>query len=299
MSDESWIQRVTSLNQWQRNGERAPHKPLLLLYAIGRLQRTGSSSMSFAVAESDLRHLIEEYGPPRPAHPEYPFHHLVNDGLWEVRTPAGPGSPGTRLSDLRAGAVGELAPDFARAIEGEPSLFAEVVRAILDTNFPGTLHDDVLSSVGINLEPSELQQARPKSVRRRDPAFREMVLTAYEYQCAVCGYDGQLFREAVGLEAAHVRWWAADGPDELSNALALCSLHHKLFDRGAIGATLNHEVMVSSHFIGRSEAADTVVLSLVGRPLVMPQSGQPQPHPTQIAWHHKEVFRTPERQLVR
>jgi predicted restriction endonuclease len=32
-------------------------------------------------------------------------------------------------------------------------------------------------------------------------------------------------------EAAHGRWWAAHGPDEVTNALALCSLHHELFHR--------------------------------------------------------------------
>ena len=62
------------------------------------------------------------------------------------------------------------------------------------------------------------------------------MLTAYEYQCAVrLRIRWTLLREAVGLEAAHIRWWAADGPDEVDNAVALCSLHHKLLDRGAIG----------------------------------------------------------------
>ena len=54
------------------------------------------------------------------------------------------------------------------------------------------------------------------------------MLLAYEYRSAICGLDGQLFRQAVGIDAAHIRWWAADGPDEVGNALALCSLHHKL-----------------------------------------------------------------------
>jgi hypothetical protein len=31
------------------------------------------------------------------------------------------------------------------------------------------------------------------------------------------------------------RWFAFDGPDTPDNGLALCSLHHKLFDLGALG----------------------------------------------------------------
>jgi putative restriction endonuclease len=282
-------------DQWQRGGERAPHKPLLLLYALGRLQQTGLPSVPFADAEGDLRRLLEEFGPPRSTSPAYPFHHLVSDGLWEVRTPGGPGSPGTNLRDLRAGAVGELTPDFARDMERDPRGFAEVVRAILNTNFPATLQGDILDAVGLSLEGIDTPAEPTKQKRRRDPSFREMVLTAYEYQCAICGYDGQLFREAVGIEAAHIRWWAADGPDEVSNAMALCSLHHKLFDRGAIGLTENRTTVVSSHFIGRSNASNSSVLALVDQPLVAPQVGQPMPHPNQIAWHRSEVFRDPAR----
>jgi len=293
----TWIERVTSLNQWRRGGERAPHKPLLLLYALGRLKRTGSASMTFTDAEPDLSRLLEEFGPPRHTSPGYPFHHLTSDGLWVVHTRAGEGSPGPNLRDLRAGAVGSLAPDFAADLEHDPRLLASVVRAILDASFPATLHSDILDAVGIDLEPAELAEVRVLggSTRRRDPAFRERVLTAYEYRCAVCGYDGQLLREAVGIEAAHIRWWAAHGPDEVANALALCSLHHKLFDRGAIGLTPAHSVAVSSHFIGRSPAADSLVLSLVGQAVLDPQAGEQRPHVDHLAWHGREVFRAPAR----
>ncbi len=294
---EAWITRVTSLNQWRRGGERAPHKPLLLLYALGRLQRTGSTSVAFADAEPELKRLLEEFGPPRPPHPEYPFHHLTTDGLWIVQMPSGTGSPGTGVRALRAGAVGSLAPDFAHDLEDDPHLLAGVVRAILDANFPATLHGDIQAAVGIDLEPADLAEVSMpgQSKRHRDPTFRERVLTAYEYRCAVCGYDGQLLREAVGIEAAHIRWWAADGPDEVDNAVSLCSLHHKLLDRGAIGLSPDCTIAVSSRFIGRSPIADSLVLSLVGSPLLGPQAGEPRPQSRHVAWHTTEVFRAPAR----
>ena len=132
---EDWVKRVVSLAQWRHGGERAPHKPLLLLYTLGRLQRTGSSAVSFVDAEGDLSRLLEEFGPPRKTTPVYPFHHLTNDGLWEVRTPTGVGSPGPTLTALRAGAVGELDVEFSRSLVRDPRLFASVVRAILDAEF--------------------------------------------------------------------------------------------------------------------------------------------------------------------
>ena len=77
------------------------------------------------------------------------------------------------------------------------------------------------------------------------------MLVAYEYRCGVCGYDGWLGREAVGLDAAHVRWWAFDGPDTVDNGVSLCALHHKLFDRGVIGISDERTVRVSQPFVGR------------------------------------------------
>jgi putative restriction endonuclease len=75
-------------------------------------------------------------------------------------------------------------------------------------------------------------------------------------------------------------------------------LHHKLFDRGAIGLTAGHSVAISSHFLGRSPVADALVLSFVGKPLLAPQVGQPRPRATHVAWHNREVFRTPAREAA-
>ncbi len=296
-----WVRRVTSLRQWQQAGERAPHKPLLLLYAIGRWQRTGSSSLAFVDAKSDLTRLLVEFGPPRPPKPSYPFHHLENDeGLWTVHTNSGVGSPGSGIGQLvESGAIGSLTAEFTAALS-DPQTLGRVVRALLDTNFPETIQQDILDTVGIDLDGAVVGVVgnEGSKERRRDPAFRKEVLLAYEYRCAVCGYDGQLMRETVGIEAAHIRWWAAQGPYEVSNALALCSLHHKLLDRGVIGITADFTVNVSQHFRGRSPAADTLVLAHAGRPLVVPQSGQPQPDPSHISWQTKEVFRSPERAVA-
>ena len=60
------------------------------------------------------------------------------------------------------------------------------------------------------------------------------MLTAYEWRCAVCGLDVRLGSVSIILEAAHIKWHQAGGPDEESNGLALGVLHHKAFDLGAL-----------------------------------------------------------------
>jgi putative restriction endonuclease len=147
---EDWLARVGSIRAWRRGGVRAPHKPLLLLYALGRLQgdRT-NAAISFADAEGPLRDLLDEYGPPNPTSPGYPFHHLTNDGLWVVNTEAGRGSPGPNLGALRSqGARGQLDAGFAQALLADPSLLSRVARYLLDANFPPSLHNDIAAAVG-------------------------------------------------------------------------------------------------------------------------------------------------------
>ncbi|HUR18922.1 MAG TPA: HNH endonuclease [Acidimicrobiales bacterium] len=299
-SSDDWLRRIAGIRQWVRRGERAPHKPLLLLYAMGRLQRTGSTEVAYVEAEPALDELLRDFGPPgRKTSPAYPFHHLQSDGLWAVASPGGSDSdPGANPGRLRrAGAIGRLSADFETALLTDPRLLVLAARLLLDANFPESLHADICSLVGLDLEAVEVQAVRERaaSLRRRDPHFRDAVLVAYEYCCAMCGYDGRLGTEAVGLDAAHVRWWAFEGPDTVDNALCLCSFHHKLFDRGAVGIGDDHTVDVSARFVGRGRAAEVFVLDLLGKPLHEPQRGQALPALDHVQWHRGQVFSGPPR----
>jgi len=72
-SRDDWLQKVRGIQSWQAGGLRAPHKPLLLLYAFGRLQRTGEGTVSFEEAATPLKELLREYSPTgQVLHPECP-----------------------------------------------------------------------------------------------------------------------------------------------------------------------------------------------------------------------------------
>ncbi|MFD3621620.1 phosphorothioated DNA-binding restriction endonuclease [Streptomyces sp. NPDC058676] len=285
-----WLERTAKLRQWARNGTRAPHKPLLLLYALGRFQEDAEGELRYSAVEADLQRLMTEYGPPNRTTPAYPFHHLVSDGVWEVRTDRGPGSPGTGLRELReAGAAGRLAPELRSVLRRDRQLLTRIARLLLDRHFPPSLHGELCEAVGLELEPMEIERLSTAR-RQRDRRMRELVLTAYEYQCAFCGYDGRIGAVPVGLEAAHVRWWAFDGPDDVDNGLCLCSLHHKLLDKGVLGIGDDHRVLVSQRFVGSSSVAREQVISLAGRPLIGPQLGTRPVAAAHRAWHTSQVF---------
>ena len=98
---------------------------------------------------------------------------------------------------------------------------------------------------------------------------------------------------AIGLEAAHIKWFQASGPDVVPNGLALCSLHHKIFDLGAFTIRPADYVMVfSQHLVGNAEK----LLSYHRAAIQFPQSTSYLPRAEFLAWHRAEVFKEPARE---
>lgn len=296
-------EHIAALNVWKRGGQRAPHKPLLLLYALARFAE-GQERISYSEVEPQLRQLLTDFGPPRKAHhPNYPFWRLQNDGLWTLDGAEGlptrksnTDPPVTALRERDP--VGRFPEEVAATLRTHPELMVELVTDLLDAHFPDSLHDDLVAAVGLDLatlrERAQVEPTPRRKRRRRDPAFREAVLRAYSYRCAVCGFDARVGHTLVGLDAAHVKWHQAGGPDVVENGLALCALHHRLFDRGAWTLSAEGTVRVAEEAHG-GEAFERWVLAFHDRPVATPVAAHQRVAEPHIVWHHAEVFRRPAR----
>ncbi len=127
----------------------------------------------------------------------------------------------------------------------------------------------------------------------RDPRFRKRVLEAYGERCAVCEYDIRFGDRLLGLDAGHIRWHSHDGRDVVPNGLALCSVHHKALDLGAMGLQAKgrgFRILVSGRVRGRSPAARRLV-GLMGRAIRVPISVADAPDRRFVEWHREEVYR--------
>jgi putative restriction endonuclease len=289
MAREAILERFDRLSVWRRGGQRAPHKPLLVLYALGRWTRGQTDDLPFAEIDPELTGLLKEFGPPRQSyHPEYPFWRLQNDRLWTVHAQGGlearKSNTDPRKSDLLAGhAAGGFSEEVKAALRADPTLVTEIASRLLDNHFPDSLHEDILSAVG--LTPGTELTTRHK----RDPHFRKRVLKAYEYRCAVCGLDVRLGTVSVALDAAHIRWHQAGGPDVEDNGLALCVLHHKLFDLGAFTLDGKGAVLVSEEVHGTT-GFEEALLRHHGSGVRLPLRTEWKPASDHLAWHAREVF---------
>ena len=302
-SADHMLERFQRLRVWSNDGRRAPYKPLMILWAIGRCLSGESRMTTFKRTRDDVGELVARFGPhrQRPADiTHYPFWRMQYDGVWEIDRPqlvSVTSSNNAHVSDLlRHGISGGLTESDYHAFQSDPQLAWQVALNLLDAHFPETVHAYILDAVGIGEPIATLDDETIETVvrrRPRDPAFRKSVLDAYDSRCAVCAMSLSISGNTVALEAAHIRWHASGGSNEIRNGLALCVLHHKLFDLGAFTLLPDLSVFVSSIVNGRGAE------NALGRHhrtalLAFPASIEDVPATEYLLWHQREVFRSPD-----
>jgi putative restriction endonuclease len=73
------------------------------------------------------------------------------------------------------------------------------------------------------------------------------------------------------------------------NGLALCALHHRLLDHGAITVGEDLRVRVARSVAGNS--ARGLLEQIDGQEIRLPVDPQLYPDPGHLQWHHAEVFK--------
>lgn len=290
----------------------APHKPLLLLMALARVQRNQPRLFSFKEIEADFKLLLTEFGPSNaPKTRNMPFWFLRNDEhgrLWQLTLPDSlqsyPHGSAPNLTALRQdGVAGGLTAEVEHGLKAHPQLLVQVARNLLHSTFPETLHEDIANVVGLDLRDKghrarDGEDFDPLGQRRqRSRAFRDKVLRAYEYRCCICGFDLRLGHLPAGLEAAHIQWHTLGGPDIETNGLSLCSLHHKLFDLGAFTidpAAL--KVVFSEHAISGDRGL-TGELRHHGRDFLHPVDNDTMPARQFLDWNWNNIFKREARKI--
>ncbi|KMJ57110.1 restriction endonuclease [Bacillus sp. LL01] len=282
---------LSNLTIWKKGNQRAPHKPLLILYALAQIHKHDKRLLPYELVGKDLRQLLIDFGPIRKSyHPEEPFVRLSRDGIWELVEKVDLANPNNRML-INDHVSGGFNPEVYRVLRENMQHIPELAQIILDQHFPTTIHEDILSAVGLDFSFTYSKK------RKRDSKFRDNILRAYGYSCAVCGFNIRLAHTLVGVEAAHIKWHQAGGPDVEENGIALCSLHHKLFDRGVF--TINNERrMIVSQDAHGTNGFDEWLMRYHWNEIVNPIETSYYPKDDFIYWHVKEVFKGPERYII-
>lgn len=191
-----------------------------------------------------------------------------------------------KISGRAQAAVRPLSPsDFARIVErglggdegflprvdlaGEADGFQEAQRPFLHLS-----------------ERERVNQLTNRAVRDRN--FRKNVLRAYGERCAITGLRLINGRGRAEVEAAHIRPVEHDGPDIISNGIALSGTAHWMFDRGLVGISDDLTILVSRH----TNDPDAVksMINFSGR-LLAPERLADRPRTEFLTWHRENSFK--------
>lgn len=136
-----------------------------------------------------------------------------------------------------------------------------------------------------------------REAKLRNRGFRQAIIEAYDFKCAVCGmkiYSPDTLQWEV--EAAHIVPHCSNGKDDILNGLALCRLHHWAFDVGWFTLKDDFKIFASRkiqdlsagfgkignyNFIG--QLSENMIISL-------PKNQQNYPHHNAIKWHRENIF---------
>ncbi|GGT06925.1 HNH endonuclease [Streptomyces atratus] len=239
---------LATLNTHSQKQRPSRHKPLTLLWAVGRLAEGRDRVVDWETFKNEMGPLLKDFGlPDSRITPEYPFWHLRSSGLWDVE---GVGSEEFKPTSAALGAAGAragLTRDAARILRKSLAR-AEAVGLLCSKYFEDVDRDALLGRVGLagyaSASGHNPDGERGGPVARRDVTSsrpernREIVetlKTMYTHECQVCG-KRVATQFSYYSEAAHIRGIGDPhgGPDELSNLLSLCPNHHVEFDRLAI-----------------------------------------------------------------
>lgn len=293
------LEAIDNLNIWKRGDKRAPHKPLLLLYALAEQVRDPNAKFEFFRIEENIDQLLNDFYksfPGRRHHVNDPFWRLRGDGIWKVESDGiirETSSGGAYVSDLRKyNATGSFSKEVAQEIKDNPEIALQAARKLLNEHFPESLHQDVLETVGLDYKTISAEEYISKKTKR-DSRFRQRVLHAYGYSCAVCGFNLRMKTLPVGLEAAHIKWHQHGGPDTEDNGLALCATHHKLLDSGVMTLSDDYQIVLSE-WIFDPDRENSFIKEYHKREIRLPRNSRHSPSGDYIRWHREEVFKEPE-----
>lgn len=191
-----------------------------------------------------------------------------------------------KISGRAQAAVRPLsASDFGRIVEAG---FREDVPVLPRTGEAATVP-------GLHEEPAPFifEQARERisyysSRIVRDRVFRRTVLRAYGERCAITGLRLINGGGRAEVDAAHIRPVEKNGPDIVSNGLALSGTAHWMFDRGLISLADDLKILVSQRV--NDQEGVQAILNRSGFAL-KPERKLEWPHPHFLQWHREHCFK--------
>jgi putative restriction endonuclease len=300
MKGKDWLRRLGKLRVNRAVSPPSPHKPLFLLcfldlfeagqFRDGNLQLTPELYLRFQSCWAAVQHRTKQ-----PPLPQFPFHHLSGDGLWQTFMAEGKPSYDDKTTRLSV-----LDPDFL-AFLGSAANRDAARHLLVREHF--TDKEQVALREALGMPASELLSPAPSLMREefveaqqegRDARFRIRVVHGYLFTCALTGHRLVTAGGASLVEAAHIHAFADSRNNAPENGLALSRNAHWLFDQGLWTVDTprmdQYVIRVAHEQFEEASAFDHGLRLFDGRPLLFAPGTKLRPDPAHFAWHRAKRF---------
>jgi putative restriction endonuclease len=274
----------------------APHKPLLLLAIIDMAQegcladRQVALSVGLAFRFGEYWRAVAERRGTKPD-VRLPFFHLRTAGFWQPLDSEG-------------------RPAAARQLASTALLAEDFFACLLDANFRDQARRKLISrwfeqpaervalytmvglpipSADSQIADSKLGEMQDAKERGREGRFRNTVIPAYDFTCALTGYRVNTFRESI-VDAAHIHQFGRGGANDPRNGIALCKNAHWLFDRGLWSLTDDYRVIVTQEDFLEAGPEAFLLRRMIGKVIGLPNQAHLRPDPKYLAWHRQHAL---------
>lgn len=295
---------------------RAPHKPLLLLSIMDLIAGERVTSNFFEL-DAELLDTFDRYwstviGAERAGNILMPFYHLTSERFWHLVPVPGMEQAliaGGKIKSFRqfhSVALGARLDDDLFALLLAPAARADLRRVLVEHYFAPEARPKVVRVGQVTAESfaysrelvdrlkgrftlKEAPATETYQTESRSVAFRRVVVEAYRHTCAFCRVRVMTPDGRTAVAAAHIVPWSHSHNDDPRNGIALCGLHHWLFDRGMVGVAADHHIAVSPVVRSDDNAAEAIV-ALDQQPMHLPADQILWPARSALRWHMDNIF---------
>jgi putative restriction endonuclease len=306
-----YTNKFTTLRVSRSSGV-APNKPILLLSIIEMIsQGQIQNNQIFFSGEliATFLNLWSYLEPARKLDIGLPFYHLVNDGFWHFQMKPGFESLISAKVKIRTAITIRATVDYAYLDEdlwqilqapGEREILtrtlidfwfsnkAQEIERLLEIKAFADLQEQLRMQGGKVYQKEEVEDEQITIVR--DTAFRNIVITTYNYHCAFCGLQ---ILDSIGqniVDGSHIKPFSQFYDDRINNGISLCKNHHWAFDRFWFTIDDNYTIIVSDTL--KEKAPNSKSISeFNGKSIMLPSQLDYFPRLDALQWHRQEFIK--------
>jgi putative restriction endonuclease len=306
-----YLNILTHLNRASKSGEKAPHKPILLLsviesIALGEIRENKIEITAELIARfrDNWSRLVSNdvFNP----NFSLPFFHLGHDKFWHLKTYLGKEILITSSKSIKSFAQLKECVEYAYFDDAlfeillEPKAREQIYQILLAKYFNG--HGNIQKQGGLfeilanqilNDTSKEYQRliekADEEEVFVRCGVFKKVVPKIYDYSCCISGMRVISGFDIQMVDACHIVPFSVSHDDTITNGISLSPNFHRAFDRGLISLNEDYRVIVSNSFT--ESASNFALKSFEGKRILLPSEKHHLPSIENIKWHNEKIFK--------